>query len=150
MKLQNLLSATVQNNTEEPKRPVKLRLYAMKGLYLLTFLTLGHSAWTELIYPSEVWQPLDGVAYSFWAAYATLMGLGIRYPIKLLPLLLLQLFYKSVWLIAVAYPLWSANLLDPSESGLFRAFAIGVILDTLVIPWRYAREAYTKRLFKFK
>ncbi len=132
------------------KRPSKIRIYLIKGLYLLTFLTLGHSAWSELLFPSEPWIPLEGVTYSFWAAYATLMGLGLRYPIRMLPLLLLQLFYKSVWLVCIAYPLWSQGQLDPSESGLFRSFAIAIPIDLLVIPWSYVWLHYGKTFFKSK
>ncbi len=132
------------------KKISKIRIYLMKGLYLLTFLSLGHSAWSEIINPSEVWGPYDGVTYSFWAAYATLMGLGIRYPLKMLPLLLLQLFYKSVWLVGMAYPLWSAGQLDPTSEELLKPFLIAIPIDLIVIPWGYVFKNYLKQLFKFK
>ncbi len=135
------------DNTKELS---KTRMLLMKGLYLLTFLTLGHSAWSALLFPTEPWIPLEGVAFSFWAAYATIMGLGVRYPIKMLPLLLLQLFYKSVWLLWVAYPLWSAGEMNLSQSGLFRSFAIAIPIDLLVIPWRYVWRHFAKPLFRFK
>jgi hypothetical protein len=60
---------------------------------------------------------------SFWAALVTLSGLGLRYPLKMLPLLFMQLFYKSVWLIAVAFPLGAAarslDLTNGMVMGLF-------------------------------
>jgi hypothetical protein len=48
----------------------------------------------------------------------------------MLPLLLLQLFYKAVWLLAVAHPMWS----PVRSTGLTHSMAIGVIVDLVGIP----------------
>src|SRR6266487_84850 len=85
------------------------RLYLMRFLYLGNFVFLGLNIWPELIRHEGTWDPVKGVAFSFWAALSALSGLGIRYPLKMLPLLLLQLVYKSIWLIAVYLPLRSAG-----------------------------------------
>jgi hypothetical protein len=45
------------------------------------------------------------------AAFATLAGLGIFRPLKMLPILLLEIFYKVLRLLVVAYPLRSAGTL---------------------------------------
>ena len=79
------------------------RLYFMRSLYVLNFVMLGLSVWPELINHAGAWDPVKGVAFSFWAALSVLSGLGLRYPLKMLPLLLLQLLYKSIWVIAVAH-----------------------------------------------
>jgi hypothetical protein len=79
-----------------------------------------------------------GVAFSFWAASS---GLGIRYPLKMLPLLLLQLLYKSIWLIAVWLPLRSAG----RSTDLTKAMVIGVVLDLIVIPWSHVLATYVKK-----
>jgi hypothetical protein len=83
------------------------RLYFMRLLYLLNFVFLSLQVWPVIINQVGAWDPVKGVAFSFWAALATLSGLGLRYPLKMLPLFLLQLLYKSIWVIAVALPLWS-------------------------------------------
>jgi hypothetical protein len=85
--------------------------------------------------------PLQAVAISFWAALSVLMGLGLRYPLKMLPLILLQLFYKSIWLIAVALPLSSAG----ASTNLTKPFVIGVLLDIIVIPWPYVLANYMQK-----
>jgi len=56
-------------------------------------------------------------------------------------LLLLQLFYKSVWLIAVALPMWSTL----RSTDLNKAMVVGVILDLMVIPWPYVLANYLKK-----
>src|SRR5262249_62346932 len=84
-------------------------------IYTLSLHDALPISWKRILTHEGPWDPLHGVAFSFWAAYSVLMLLGLRYPLKFLPLLLLQLFYKLVWLAAVALPLWSANQLRRSE-----------------------------------
>ncbi len=80
----------------------------MRSLYMLTGLVLGIDVWPAMINRAKLWDPLHGVAFSFWAAFSILMLFGVRFPVRMLPLMLLQLFYKLTWLIGVGYPLWSA------------------------------------------
>ncbi|MEM7612088.1 MAG: hypothetical protein AAF270_10435 [Pseudomonadota bacterium] len=115
----------------------KIRMGAMRALFLLTFIGLAPSAWQEVISPGQPWEPFYGVAVSFWAALAGLSIVGVLYPVKMLPLLLLQLSYKLVWLLGVGFPLWQQGLLVGSAYDLAVANGIGVMLDALVIPWCY-------------
>src|SRR5580704_18639144 len=113
-----------------PKDVSTLRLYVMRFVYLLNFVLLGLDVWPALLRHSGAWDPVKGVAFSFWAALSLLSGLGLRYPLKMVPLLLLQLLYKTLWLVAVALPMWSAvRSLD-----LTRAIVIGVVIDHPAIP----------------
>lgn len=116
------------------------RLYVMRLVYLLNFVLLGSDVWPELFRHQGAWDPLKGVAFSFWAALSALSILGLRYPLKMLPLLLLQLFYKAVWLIAIALPMWSSV----QSTGLTHAMVFGVVVDLMGIPWRYVVTSYVK------
>jgi hypothetical protein len=118
-----------------------VRLYLMRFAYLLNFVLLGLDVWRELVMHEGAWHPLKGVAFSFWAALSALSGLGLRYPLKMLPLLLLQLLYKSIWLTAVWLPLRSAG----RSTDLTRAMVIGVVVDLVVIPWPYVLATYVKQ-----
>src|SRR5207237_8284438 len=109
------------------------RLYLMRFLYLLNFVLLGLDVWPGIINHLGAWDPVKGVAFSFWAALSALSGLGLRYPLKMLPLLLLQLLYKSIWLIAVYLPLRSAG----QSTDLTKIMVGGVVVDLIVIPWPY-------------
>jgi hypothetical protein len=116
------------------------RLYLMRLLYLLNFVLLGLDVWPAIISHKGVWDPLHGVAFSFWAALSALSGLGLRYPLRMLPLLFLQLFYKAVWLLAVALPIWSVV----RSTDLTHAMLIGVVVDIVGIPWPYVLANYLK------
>jgi hypothetical protein len=103
----------------------------MRLAYLFDFVLLGLDVWPEVLRHQGAWDPLKGVAFSFWAALSALSGLGIRYPLKILPLPLLQLFYKAVWLSAIALPMCSAA----RSTDLAHAMVIGIVVDLIVIPW---------------
>lgn len=127
----------------------KFRRYLMQAFYLLVFIGLGLQAWREIINPNELIKPMDGIVWSFYAAFALLMGIGIRYPLKMLPLIFLQLIYKSIWLLGVYLPLKSAGQLDANANGFLKIMLTGVVLDIVVIPWFYVFENYVNRFFKF-
>jgi hypothetical protein len=55
----------------------------MRSLDLLNFVSLGLTVWPAIIHPARPFAPLDGVAFSFWAALSTLCGLGLRYPLRM-------------------------------------------------------------------
>jgi hypothetical protein len=119
-----------------------VRLYLMRALYLLNFALIGFSIWPQVINHSTSMPLMEGVALSFYAALSTLSALGLRYPVKMMPLLLLQLFYKSVWLLAFVVPLWSAGALTSDIAGAVQPMVLGVVLDVLVIPWPFVVANY--------
>ncbi|MEA3066035.1 MAG: hypothetical protein QOJ27_2492 [Sphingomonadales bacterium] len=122
-----------------------LRLYVMRAFYLLILLGVGSMALPSLIAADVPLRPLEGVAFSFWGALALLAGVGLRYPLRMVPLLVVQLVYKALWLLAVALPLWRAGAPFDDETARFtRAMAIGVGLDLIVVPWRYVFAYYAR------
>ena len=123
----------------------KFRLYVLRTLYLLILVALGSDVWPTVIHPQKLLAPLPGVAFSFWAALSAMGALGIRYPLKMLPVLILQLFYKSIWLLAVALPLWSAGQFDSAAAEMTKVFVGGVVVDLLAIPWPYVLANYVKK-----
>ena len=111
-------------------------------LYLLLLVMLGSDVWPELLHPSALIPPLEGVAYSFWGALSLLGLLGIRYPLKMIPLVLVQFCYKLIWVLAVFLPLRSAAL--PVSAGLTRAMIGGLAVDLVVIPWSFVLAHYLR------
>jgi hypothetical protein len=121
----------------------KFRIGLLRFFYLLIIVFLGTDVWTEIFTHQGIWQPLPGVAYSFWAAFSVLAIFGLIHPLKMLPLLLVQITYKLTWLIIVAYPLWSANHLTGSPAqGLAEINFKSIVVDLIVIPWPYVFKNY--------
>ena len=121
-------------------RPINI--YLMRLLYTLMLLVLGQDTWTHILTHQGTWDPNDAMAWSVWASFATLAALGLLNPVKMLPLLLLEVSYKVLWLVMVAYPLWKADQLagSPAE-GMTYAF-LWVLLPIIAVPWGYAFKAY--------
>ena len=61
-----------------------LRLYVLRCMYLLNLALVGSGVVVEFVHRQEPWDPITGVAFSFWASLACLSGLGIRYPLAML------------------------------------------------------------------
>ena len=120
------------------------RLYLMRGLYLLITLGLGSMIW-PLMFHHKPWDVMHSVAMSLLAALSALMALGIRYPVKMLPLLLFELLWKTIWVVAIGLPLWRANQLDAEAMETFKACLFGVVICPLVIPWGYVLRNYVQK-----
>ena len=121
----------------------KFRIYLLRTFYLMIVILLGIDVWSEILTRKELWQPLPGVAYSFWGAFTILAVLGLLHPLKMIPLLLVQFSYKLIWLIIVAYPLWEINQLKGSSAEeMTIVMASGIIIDLVVIPWPYILKNY--------
>jgi hypothetical protein len=70
---------------------------------------------------------------------------GIRYPLQMLPVLLFELIWKSLWLISVALPLWSAGQMDARTWSTIIDCLVGVAIMPIVIPWGYVISNYVRR-----
>ncbi|WP_108869394.1 hypothetical protein [Aquimarina aquimarini] len=131
------------------QKPPKWRLHIMRGLFFLNFISLAFDNWSIIIFPKEQMDTLTGVTISFWAGFSLLNLIGIRFPLKMLPILLLQLLYKSAWLIGTYLPAKNNGLLDDDLSSFFWICVTGVTLNLLIIPWSYAYRNYIQGFFKF-
>jgi hypothetical protein len=70
--------------------------------------------------------------------------LGIRYPLKLLPLLFFEFVWKSIWVLVFGLPLWSAGQLDANTRETLNDCLMGIVLVPLVLPWGYVFSHYLK------
>ena len=117
------------------------RLYALRAGYVLIAAGLAATVWPTLINHTPQLPLMNGVVCSLLAAVSVLAAFGIRYPLQMLPVLLFELLWKSIWLIAVALPLWSANHIDARTWNTVTDCLVAVVLIPL-IPWRYVVSQY--------
>lgn len=117
-------------------------IYFMRLIYVLMFFVLGKDVWGYILTHEGPWQEMDAVAWSVWAAFSALALLGIFRTVEMIPLLLLEIFYKVIWLIIFAWPLASSDQLAGSGSEE-TVFAFGlVILPIMAMPWGYVVKRY--------
>jgi len=122
----------------------RINIFLLRLTYILMFFMLGRDVWTHIIAYQGPWEPNDAMAWSVWAAFAALAGLGIFHPLKMLPVLLLEILYKPLWLILVAYPLWVTDRLSGSPVEYQTFVFLGVIVPILATPWGYVFSHYLK------
>ena len=120
----------------------RINIYLLKLLYGLMFLFLGIDSWTHILTFKGSWDPVEAAAWCVWASYSVLSVLGIIHPLKMLPLVLLEILYKVLWLVVVAYPLWSTNQLTGSPAEEMTYAFSWVALAIIAVPWKYAFKSY--------
>ncbi|NQD37763.1 hypothetical protein HPT27_12065 [Permianibacter sp. IMCC34836] len=120
-----------------------LRLYVLRALYLLITVGLATVVWPDIFHHAQPWNYSSSVIVCMLVAFSLLSALGIRYPLQMLPVLMWELLWKTLWLVLVPLPQWWAGTLD--EATAARVFEIAmVVLVYLAIPWRYVYAHYLK------
>ena len=137
----NILKTVFQRN-DKYEGVRRINIYLLRLLYVLMFFVLGKETWTHILTHQGPWEPTNAVAWCVWTAFATLAGIGIIRPAKMLPIVLLEIFYKVLWLILVAYPLWSKGTLAGSSAEGITSSFLWVILPIVAVPWGYVLVNY--------
>lgn len=83
---------------------------------------------------SEGWRVLVG---ALWTSILVLSLLGLRAPLEFAPVLLLQVIYKSLWLIVYALPRLRGGDARSLPAGITVSFIAIVSIWPWLIPWRH-------------
>lgn len=121
------------------------RLYILRATYLLIAVGLGFMIGPGLIEPPADLEHMRGVVRALLGAMGLLALLGLRYPLRMLPLLFFELVWKSLWLAVFGLPLWRAGALDGAMRATAGDCLFGVAVCMVAIPWGYAARNYVRR-----
>ena len=120
-----------------------LRLNLLRAMYALIAIGLGITVLPHIVSPPYTADP-KSIIRAFLGALMLLSLVGIRYPLKMLPLLLFEFIWKLIWVVASALPVWLQSGLDTYASENLFACMMGVVLVPLVLPWGYIYTHYVK------
>src|SRR5438309_5653735 len=139
-----LNAATVPSSTAAPtESEVSLaRLYVLRAMYLLLVIGGGIVFLPQLIGHEPT---ARGVIPSMLGALWALACFGLRYPLQMLPILLFELVWKTIWLIDYGLPQWRAGVHTTQFTEDLKAIALFPVIVLLVIPWRYVFHHYLKK-----
>ena len=130
---------------EEMRCPVHglslVRLYTLRLCYLILAAGLGLFIWPTVIHHSPEQAAAHGIQISLLAGLGLAAVLGLRYPVQMIPLLLFELIWKAIYLLAFALPLWLAHQVTPSAAADIQSVLMVVIFIPL-IPWGYVARQY--------
>ena len=125
-----------QDGHETPAHEIALwRLYLLRAGYLLIAVGMGMQKVPAFLH-HRPWELMHGVVNSMLLALVLLSLLGLRYPLKMLPLLFWEVAWKATWLLAVALPAWQSQAMDADMWETTFACLISVVF-LLVMPWDY-------------
>jgi len=119
------------------------RLYVLRAMYLFIVVGLGAYLWPGVLDPGKRWELMEGQASCMLAAFSLLCVFGLRYPLQMLPVLLWEVSWKTLWLILVPLPQWLAGHVDESIKPSIFACSM-VVLVYVAIPWPYVFAHYVQ------
>jgi len=117
------------------------RLYVLRAMYLV--LVIGGAVFflPQLISHEPT---ARGVIPSLLGALWVLACFGLRYPLQMLPILLFELVWKTIWLVDFGLPQKMAGVSTAQFKGDLQAIALGPVLLIPIIPWGYVFRHYLK------
>ncbi len=118
-----------------------IRLYTLRCCYLILAVGLGLVIWPSVIHHTPDFAIAHGIQTSLFAGLGLTAVLGLRYPVQMIPLLLFELTWKTIYLLAFALPLWSSHQINAAAAADIQAVLVVVIFIPL-IPWRYVVRHY--------
>jgi hypothetical protein len=139
----SIASSASPPGTNSAENEVSLaRLYVLRATYLLLVVGLG----VTIVPPLVDHAPMArGVIPSLLGGVWLLAFIGLKYPLQMLPLLMFEFAWKTIWLLAFGLPQWSAGQTPPTFAEDFRSITFGVILMPIVIPWGYVYRHYIRQ-----
>lgn len=121
-----------------------VRLYLLRAMYLLIGVGLAMTVWPYIAVPHSLVAGPGSVVRALLGALAIMCLLGLRYPLKMLPLLLFELLWKCIWVVASGIPMWLGPGLNDYASETLFAVMMGVVLVPIVVPWGYVVDQYVR------
>jgi hypothetical protein len=119
-----------------------IRIYLLRAMYLLILVGLALMIWPLLLRVPGDLEHMRSVVWSVLTAVSLLAAVGIRYPLKMLPLLFFELLWKTIWILAIGLPQRAAHPLSPGMAETFSSCLVGIVLVLVVMPWRYVWTHY--------
>ncbi len=119
-------------------------MIALKVVYIANIIVAGWISITSLFFPKAAGNSVFSGVYpnselirlvgALWFSIFLISILGLWKPITFSPILMVQLIYKSLWLLVVALP----AIMHKNEYpiGMASFFLVWVIVLPFVIPWK--------------
>ena len=107
------------------------RLNLLRVFYAVLFFGLGTFIWPEVVHHDATFAVTHGVRFSLLAGMGLMAGLGLRYPLQMVPLLLFELCWKAIYLIAFALPLYLAHGIDAATAEDIRGVVMVIVFISM-------------------
>ena len=138
----NAVAAARRGHATAPASLPTYRVNVMRVGYALMAFGLAATKWPLL--PDASSLPVyEGVVAALLTAMSLFAILGLKHPVKLLPLLIFESAWKLVWLGVIALPHLVAGDISPSMDRMLVSVSLVVVI-LAVTPWDYAWKTYVR------
>jgi hypothetical protein len=120
------------------------RLYALRAAYFIMAVGLCIYIWPVVLHHTNDLAIANGIRFALLGGLGLTAAWGLRYPVQMLPVLLFELVWKTIYLLAFALPLWSAHQITPTAAEDIKAVAM-VVIFIPIVPWRYVFAQYIRK-----
>ena len=118
------------------------RLYVLRAGFLL-FAVAGF-----FVHPQWIIEPIltnRVMILAFTGGLWVMSFFGLRYPLQMLPIFLLELVFQTMWLLRFGLPHGMAGVRTPQLQEDLILIGGSPIILALVIPWGYVWRRYFKQ-----
>jgi hypothetical protein len=124
----------------------KIRWGWLKFMYIYTIVGAGGFGLAIIVVPDFIrslfsmpgGDPITfGISGSFYLAAALVSILGLRDPLKFVPILVIELCYKLIWFIGVVFPFLITGRFPSYAIPIAIIFATYIIGNLIAIPFSY-------------
>ena len=116
-------------------------LYTLRVGYLILGGGIAAFFWPNLLNHSPDFVEARGIQFALLSGLGVVAFVGLRYPLRMLPILLFELTWKALYLLAYALLLWRAHQITHSlQADIFSLTCVVVFLP--LIPWTYVWRNY--------
>ncbi|TVZ41147.1 hypothetical protein P886_0486 [Alteromonadaceae bacterium 2753L.S.0a.02] len=122
------------------------RVTLLRVMYLFIVFGNALTILPLIVFPENNIADANTVVASMLGALMLLSGVGILFPTKMLPILLWELTWKTIWMFNFALRMWLDGGLDSYAQESAVAVAVGLVTVPLVLPWKYLYHSYQPRL----
>jgi hypothetical protein len=116
------------------------RLYAIRAVALLGVYGLFTTVMTLVDHAPDERGMLKAMISGLWI----MCLITIRYPLKMIPILLFELVWKLLWLFFFGIPQWWTGVGSPRLGEDLWSIGAFPLVCVLVIPWGYIWRHYIK------
>jgi hypothetical protein len=125
----------------------QIRMNWLKGMYLANVLISGPLGLATLVAPATMRALMgipagDPVNFGIAAgavplAFGIAGAIGLRRPLRMAPVLLIQVLYKSLFLVGLVLPLAVRGTVPSYSVPLIALFALFIVGDLIALPFPY-------------
>ena len=108
-------------------------------MYAVNLFAAGVPGFFTLFFNKQFFKESQGytsrILGAIWLTIAVCSLLGIFYPLTFLPVLFMQIIYKSIWLLHSGFKILMSRKTSPDFIGVFSVFVFIIVFWILFLPF---------------